>query len=192
MRDPFRRLLPRDERLRAAGEVDLAIRRGPLALPAEMLALCSPIISVVLFIRLDGPLAKALGVVLPPVVTILLAVFVLRTWRRAREWVGVTDRRVLVWRRPAALIGGATIQAFRLEDIQGVELVQDAWDRRAGTHQLILRLRDGDRDLGRLRAGEALRDAIVQAAPHLAPAREGPPQPRTAFVPPAPTTDYRP
>ena len=199
MREPFSGLLSRGERLVAAGEVDLAITRGPLAIPAELAALFSPLLSIVLAVRLDGATAKALGAILPPVVIILLARFPLRRWRRPREWIGVTDRRALRWWRPASLFGGPRIEELPLHGVVGVELEQDDWDRRTGTHHLILRTESRARALGRLRNAERLRDAMValvrSAAPPAVPADSRPVSapPPSDFVPPAtPPRSYPP
>ena len=194
MREPFHRLLGRGERLLAAGEVDLARRTGPLAMPAEMLALFSPILSLVLLVRLDGLVPKLLGALLAPLVVIFLARYPLRRWRRPREWIGVTDRRVLRWRRPPSLFGGPRIEEVPLPGLEGVELDQDDWDRRTGTAQVIAHLRGGDtRGLGRLHNAERIRDALVGLPAVSASMAEGryglaaePP------VPPPRPGDYRP
>ena len=65
MREPFSRVLPRDEPLRAAGECDLAVTAGPLAGLAEVLAFFSPVLSIILALRLEAWPAKAGGLVLP-------------------------------------------------------------------------------------------------------------------------------
>lgn len=191
MREPFSRVLPRGEPLRAAGECDLSVRSGPLAGIAEVLALFSPVLSVILALRLEGWPARAAGIVLPPLVAFLLARYPLRRWGRPRQWIGVTTRRVLIWRRPAGLRVEPRIESIPLSAVTGVDLEQDAWDRRAGTHQLILHLADGGtRDLGRVHHGERLHAAIQGAvsALHTPP---GPTPPE--FKPPAaPPADYRP
>ena len=199
MREPFSGLLPRGERLVAAGEVDLAMTRGPLAMPAEIAAFLSPLLSIVLAVRLDGATAKALGAVLPPLVLILLARYPLRRWRRPREWIGVTDRRALRWWRPASLFVGPRIEELPLHGVVGVELDQDDWDRRTGTHHLTLHTEIRTRSLGRLHNAERLRDAIVvlvrSASPPAVPGdnRPAPAPPPGDFVPPAaPPADYRP
>lgn len=193
MREPFYRLLGRGERLLAAGEVDLARRTGPLAMPAEMLALFSPIVSLVLLVRLDGLVPKLLGALLAPLLIIFLARYPLRRWRRPREWIGVTDRRVLRWRRPAALFGSPRIEAVPLPGLEGVELDQDDWDRRTGTAQVIAHLQGGEtRSLGRLHNAARIRDALV-GLPAATPA--GPQEGWYGFSaePPLPRPgDYRP
>ena len=204
MREPFSGLLGRDERLLAAGEVDLAVTTGPLAVPAELLALFSPALSVILFLRLDGAVARALGALLPPLVIVLLAWFPLRRWRRPREWLGVTERRLLRWWRPAALFAGPRIEEIPRAGAVGVELDQDDRDRRAGSHQVILHYEGRARSLGRVHNAERLHDAIVAAVS--AASRHGgtdqaaatpaaPPTPAPLpgdFIPPAaPPADYR-
>lgn len=194
MREPFSRLLGRSERLLAAAEADLAATTGPLAMPAELLVLFSPVLSLILATRLDGLWPRLVGAALPPLLLFLLARFPLRRWRRPREWVGVTDRRVLRWRRPGALVAGPRIEEIPLGSVTAVELEQDDWDRRAGTHQLIVHDERGARSLGRVRSAERLRDAIIAAVPQAAPAGgASPPPPPDDFLPPAaPPGDYRP
>ncbi len=195
MRQPFRGLLGRSERLLVAGEVELAVITGPLAMPAELAALFSPILSIVLAIQLHGVEAKLLGVILPPAVMVLLARYPLRRWHRPREWIGVTDQRVLVWRRPGAIRAEPRIEEIAPEDIAGVELEQDDWDRRRGTQQVVLMLGpDRARNLGRVANAEQMRDAIIALAPAARPAPPVPPPPLPVdFVPPgAPPPDFRP
>ncbi|MER3420352.1 MAG: hypothetical protein C4290_07435 [Chloroflexota bacterium] len=189
MREPFSRVLPRDEPLRAAGECDLAVTAGPLAGLAEVLAFFSPVLSIILALRLEAWPAKAVGLVLPPLVAFVLARYPLRRWGRPRQWIGVTTRRLLIWRRPPGLRAEPRIESIPLSAVAGVELERDAWDRRAGTHQLVVHLADGAvRDLGRVHHGERLREAIQSAASALR-TLPGPPE----FKPPAaPPTDYRP
>lgn len=191
MREPFSRVLPRDEPLRAAGECDLAVTSGPLAGLAEVLALFSPVLSVILALRLEGWPAKAVGIVLPPLLAFFLARYPLRRWGRPRQWIGITTRRVLIWRRPAGLRAEPRIESIPLSTVVGADLEQDAWDRRAGTHQLIVHLADGAvRDLGRVHHGDRLREAIQGAVSALrTPPGPTPPE----FKPPAaPPADYRP
>lgn len=185
MREPFRAVLPDGERLLAAGEAELGVTTGPLARPAELLAFFSPVISIVLLIRLDGPAAKAAGVIAPPLVLILLARFVLRSWHRPREWIGVTDRRLLVWRRPSALRAEPRIEPVPLGGVVGVELVQDNWDRRAGVYQVILHRDLKTHNLARIHNAEQVRDAIVATIQAAAP-------PPAVSRPAAPPSDYQP
>ena len=194
MREPFSRLLPRGERLLAAGEVELGTTTGPLALPAELAALCSPLLSVVLFLRLDGAPARALGLLLPPLLIILLARYPLRRWRRPREWIGVTDRRVLIWRRAGSLRASPRIEEVSLSGIEGVELEQDDWDRRRGTRHVTLHGGNKVRGLGRVRNAVQVRDAIVTAVQSISPTLPpAPPSPFPAdFIPPAAPREYRP
>jgi hypothetical protein len=195
MREPFSSILPSDERLVAAAECELGVTTGPLAGPAEMLALFSPLISIILLIRLDGWQAKLIGALLPPLLMALLARYPLRRWHRPRQWIGVTDRSVLVWRRPAALRPEPRVtQDIPLRNIEGVELEQDSWDRRAGTQQVILHLPGRTIHLDRTRGAERIRDAILAACAALPPAPTSAPGPAPAdFLPPAPQPgDYRP
>ncbi len=177
MKEPFSRVLARGEQLRAAGECDLARTTGPLAAPAELLAILSPILSLVLAIRLDGWQWKVLGAVLPVVAGVLLARGPLRRWLRPRQWVGVTDRRVLIWRRAAAFRPSPRIEAVPLADVTGVELIQDDWDRRHHTHQLELVCGQHRRSLDRNRNATAIRDAIAP------PERPAPLPPPADFLP---------
>ena len=168
MREPFSRLLGPRERLVAAREVDSAVRTGPLAMPAELLALASPVLSLFLYLRLDDPLARLLGVVLPPAVLVLAARFPLRRWRRPRTWIALTGERLLIWRRPAALFAGPRIEAVSLAEIVDVALEQDEWDRRVGRHQLIVHTAGRARNLGRIAAAEQFRDAVRAATTPMA------------------------
>jgi hypothetical protein len=192
MREPFRSLLPKGERLVAAGEAEPGVTTGPLASLSEILALFSPLISVILLIRLDGALPKVVGVLAPPAIAILLARWPLRRWHRPREWIGVTDRRLLVWRRRAALRVEPRIETVPLDGIVGVEMVQDRWDQVHGTHQIILHRETGTKDLARLHNAERVRDAIVALVGVPAPA-VSPAVPPADFLPPAPPPgDFRP
>ncbi len=194
MREPFTGLLPRGERLLAAGETELGSTTGPLAMPAEMLALFSPIIGVVLFLQLDGTVPKLLGLVLPPLLLIVLARYPLRRWHRPREWVGMTDQRLLIWRRRGSLRASPRIEEISLGGLEGVELVQDDWDRRRGTHHVTLHTGNKPRALGRIRAAEPLRDAIVRVGSPVTPVTQPPPSPPplTDFIPPSGPREYRP
>lgn len=184
MREPFSAVLPRGERLVAAGEAELGETTGPLARLGEMLAFVSPVLSIVLLIRLDGAPAKAAGVLAPPLVIILLAWFPLRRWRRPRQWLGATDRRLLIWRRKAALRAEPRIEPVPLAGVVGVELVQDDWDRRVGVHQLVLHHDETSKNLARIHNAEQVRDAVIAAIQCGAP-----PAPAHPAAPPG---DYRP
>jgi hypothetical protein len=109
----------------------------------------------------------------------------------------VTDRRLLVWRRPASFSAEARIEALALGDIEGVELVQDDWDRKAGTHRFIVHEPPNTRELGRVHNAERLRDAATDAGrvtPPPAPTSTAEPAPPPGdFLPPPPApADYRP
>jgi hypothetical protein len=196
MREPFTSLLSRNERLLAAGEGEPGITTGPLAGFAEILALFSFLPAVVLVVRLDGVPLKVAGAVLPPLLMILLARYPLRRWRRPREWVGVTDHRVLVWRRKGGIRAEPRIDEIPLREVEGIELNQDDWDRRNGTHQLTLHGAAAVRDLARLHNAERLRDAVLAAVPAAStppPAAPAAPATPADFLPPPPPPgDYRP
>ena len=184
MRNPFRDLLPPSEPVRASGQAELGITTGPLAGLAEMLALFSPALSLWLFFSLDGWQARTLGVVLPPLIMILLARFPLRRWRRPREWIGVTDRRLLRWRRTATLRGEPRIEEVPLDGILGVELRRERWDEAHGTHLVVLHRERGEQNMGRLHNAEAVRDAIVATVGGRAAAPVQSAPPAVAVAPP--------
>lgn len=191
MREPFSAVLPSDERLIAAGEAERGVNTGPFAGLGEMLAFASPFLSIVLALRLDGTNAKILGAVLPPLIIILLARYPLRRWHRPREWVGVTNERLLIWRQPAALMPRPRIETISLAGLEGVELVRDRWDDAHGTQQIILHFNLKQTNIARARNGEAIRDAIVTLAGTPAPSPAPTPLPPADFRPAAPA-DYRP
>lgn len=190
MREPFTRLLPRDERLLATAEAEPGTTTGPLTVPAELLTLGSFVLALVLALRLDDLLSRAAGLVLPPLVVLAIR-YPLRRWHRPREWLAVTDRRVLVWRRPAALRAEPRIEAFPLVEIEGVELVTDDWDRRSGTQQIVVHRGSTARNLGRVRGAERVRDAVLAASQLTAPTPSPTPPSDYLPSPPAPG-DYRP
>ena len=190
MDEPFSVILPRGERLVAAAECETSITTGPLAGLGEMLAFFSPVLSLILVARLDGWPLKIVGAVAPPLILILLARTVLRRWKRPRAWIGVTSERVLLWRRPAALSAQPRVESVPLADITEVAIEADAWDQRHGAGRITLLLANGSRDLGRVRAPEALRDAILVATPPHTMMFQG--EQPSDFVPPAPAPDYRP
>src|SRR5437016_2772613 len=121
MREPFSDILPEHEQLLAAGEAELGITTGPLAGLSEMLALLSPVLSLVLLIQLHGVGAKIAGAMLPPLVMIMLARWPLRRWKRPREWLGVTPRRALIWRRAGRMRAEPRIEEVDLTGVVGVE-----------------------------------------------------------------------
>jgi hypothetical protein len=184
MREPFSAVLPRGERLVAAGEAELGETTGPLARLGELLAFVSPVVSIVLLVRLDGALAKTAGVIAPPVVLILLAWFPLRRWHRPRQWLGATDTRLLIWRRKAALRAEPRIEPVSLAGVVGVELIQDDWDQRAGVHQFILHRDETSKTIARIHNAKPVRDAVIAAI-----RGSTPPAPAQPAVPPG---DYRP
>lgn len=194
MGEPFSAVLPSGERLLAAGEAELGVITGPLAAPAEMLAYFSPVIAIILALQLDGATAKILGAVLPPLLLIALARYPLRRWGRPREWVGVTDERLVIWRRPAGLKAEPRIESIPVPDVERAELTEDVWDRRHHTHQLLLYPHvGGPRNVARVHAAESLRDALHAAIAAATPIEANERRPAPDFLPPGPPpVDYRP
>lgn len=192
MREPFSAVLPSDERLVAGGEAERGVNTGPLAGLGEMLSFISPVLSIVLVLRLDGVVPKILGAVLPPLVIILIARYPMRRWHRPREWVGVTNRRLLIWRSPAAIVPRPRIEAIPVDGVEGVELVRDRWDEAHGTHQIVLHYAVRQSNIARARNAEQLRDAIVALVQATTPAGPPPPPPPPADYRPPTPADYRP
>jgi hypothetical protein len=197
MREPFSPLLPAGERLLSAGEAESGVVTGPLASLFEVLAMFGWVPGLFVLGRIEGVPLRLAVVVLPPIVCFILSRSPLRRIGRPREWLGVTDRRVLLWRRPRGFRVEPRIESVSLAEIAGVELAQDAWDRRAGTHQFIIHAPNyrGARTLARVHHAEALRDAVLTAtASMIPPAQDQPPTPVPQdFLPPAPPpSDYRP
>jgi hypothetical protein len=197
MRGPFSSLLPPDEPLLASGEAEPGSVNGPLAGILELCAMFGWVPALFILGRIDGLALRLAAVFLPPVVLFLLSRSPLRRIGRPREWLGVTSRRVLLWRRPRGFSAAPRIESTPLADIAGVELTQDSWDRRRGTHQFIIHGHNytGQRTLARVHNAEQLRDALVSASP-IAPA-EAPepaiaPLPRDFLPPTAPPIDFRP
>lgn len=197
MREPFSSLLPSDEPLLASGEAEPGIDTGPLAGPLELCAMFGWVPGLFLLGRLDNLPLKLAVVFLPPILLFLLSRSALRHLGRPREWLGVTGLRVLLWRRPRGTRAEPRIEATPLTDIAGVELSQDSWDRRHGTHQFIIHGHNysGQRTLARVHNAERLRDALV-AASTSAPGTVAEPAPAPVpsdFLPPtAPPIDFRP
>lgn len=192
MREPFSAVLPPDERLVAAGEAEQGVNIGPLARLGEMLAFVSPVLSLVLFLRLEGTVPRILGVILPPLVIILLARFPLRRWHRPREWVGVTNRRLLLWRSPAALFPRPRIETLPVAGVEGVELARDRWDEAHGTLQIVLHFDVRRSNIARAHNAEALRDGIISLVNANQPPSPLPPPPPPSDYHPAAPADYRP
>ena len=195
MKEPFSHLLSGGERVMAAGEAELGINTGPLASASEILVLFSPVFSIVALVKLSTWPLKTGAALAIPLVLFLLSRYLLRRWHRPRQWVGVTNHRVLFWKAGAAFRYNPRIDTVSVAGMEGVELLQDGWDERHGVHQVILHYQTGaPRNLARIHNAEAVRDALVALVQQ--EQKAAPPTPTSASAPVTaaapPPADFRP